>query len=66
MFQQTPLAVTAAPPSVVTLPPQVASVVVILDTVDVVKVGRTIGTSFLHPTVNNTGNVKIMTDNLVK
>ncbi len=40
VLQQTPLAVTAAPPSAVTFPPLVAVVWVILVTEVVVRVGR--------------------------
>jgi hypothetical protein len=60
--QQTPFAVTAAPPSAVTLPPDVAVLTVISVTVAVVNVGGS--GFFLHalsnaipqikPTVNNT------------
>ena len=39
VLQQTPLEVTAAPPSEVIFPPEVAEVVVILDTIAVVTVG---------------------------
>jgi hypothetical protein len=41
VFQQTPLAVTSAPPSAVTLPPEVAVVRVTADTAAVVSVGGT-------------------------
>ena len=40
MFQQTPLAVTVAPPSDVTLPPLVAVVWVMFVTAAVVRIGR--------------------------
>ena len=39
MLQQTPRAVTVLPPSAVTLPPQVAEVVAMLETLFVVTVG---------------------------
>jgi hypothetical protein len=41
--QQTPLAVTEAPPSVVIFPPEVAVVAVIDETAVVVRVGTAIG-----------------------
>ena len=40
VFQQTPLAVTVAPPSDVTLPPPVAVVWVMFVTAAVVRIGR--------------------------
>ena len=43
VLQQTPLAVTAAPPSLLTLPPLVALIEVMFDTVVVVTVGMIAG-----------------------
>ena len=47
-LQQTPLEVTSAPPSVVTVPPDEAEFAVMLVIADAVSVGITFGVSFLQ------------------
>lgn len=48
-LQQTPLAVTVAPPSVETEPPALADIAVMLVADVIVTVGITLGVSFLQP-----------------
>lgn len=64
VLQQTPMAVSCAPPSDLIAPPQVSEVAVMFETEAVVRVGASLGVSFLQP--ERTADVTMSTSNLMQ